>query len=113
MSKIRSGFSRRRFVTTTMLATGALGVSGLFRTGIVQGEDLPPVDESEATAQALKYVHDATKADQAARGGDDRFCNNCQFYTGNQGSEWGPCSLFPAKSVAAKGWCTAWAPKSG
>ena len=29
------------------------------------------------------------------------------------GAEWRPCSLFPGKSVAADGWCSAWVKKAG
>lgn len=112
MRNARSGISRRGFVAATLAAAGSASVGGLLRTVDAQAADLPPVDESEATAKALKYVHNATKADQAARGGDDRFCSNCQFYTGNEGQEWGPCSLFPGKSVNANGWCNAWALKA-
>ena len=61
--------------------------------------------------------YDATTVDTAKfpkRAGDagaTQFCDNCQLYQG--GDEWGPCSIFPGKAVAAKGWCNAWVPKQG
>ncbi|KAB2900014.1 MAG: High potential iron-sulfur protein, partial [Dokdonella sp.] len=38
-------------------------------------------------------------------------CANCKFFTAGSG-EYGPCQLFPGKSVHAKGWCSAHADKA-
>lgn len=67
--------------------------------------DLPQVDPENATAKALEYVHASTNTEQN--------CANCQLYTGEAGAEWGPCAIFPGKSVAAKGWCKSWIKKAG
>ena len=113
MSIDRKGLSRRSFVKKSVVSVGALTAAGLLGPGAAQAEDLPHVDENDSTAKALKYAHDAGQVDAATRGGDDRICGNCQFYTGEAGSEWGPCTLFPGKAVNANGWCSAWAKKAG
>jgi hypothetical protein len=51
----------------------------------------------------------ATK-DPKHKAGDT--CANCQFYSGGA-TGYGPCQLFPGKSVAAKGWCVSHAAKAG
>ena len=74
---------------------------------------MPQLAESDPQAQALNYVVDASTVDagkypQYSAGKD---CSNCALYTGAEGSEFGPCSIFPGKLVAAKGWCSVYAPK--
>jgi hypothetical protein len=74
---------------------------------------MPKLDESDPQANALGYVAlatavDATKYPQYSAGKD---CSNCALYTASADSEWGPCSIFPGKLVAAKGWCSVYAPK--
>lgn len=78
-------------------------------------DNLPPVDPSEPTAQALAYHHDAAEVDAAQfpQFQPDRLCSNCALYTGTAGQEWGPCGLFPGRSVNANGWCNAWAARRG
>jgi hypothetical protein len=82
-----------------------------------------PVDPAGSTAQALGYVHEATKTDlvkfpkRKGPEGEKQFCNNCMFF--QQGGlkaegmdgEWGKCVLFQDGLVAAKGWCNSWSPK--
>lgn len=113
MNDSRNGLTRRGFVKASAVTVGALSAGGLLSAGTAQAEDMPKVDESDPTAQGLKYVHDATQVDAGTRGGDDRICETCQLYTGEDGSEWGACTLFPKKLVAANGWCTAWAKRTG
>lgn len=77
------------------------------------GEGMPQLAESDPQAQALSYVEDASTVDagkfpQYSAGKD---CSNCALYTGAEGSEYGPCSIFPGKLVNAKGWCSVYAPK--
>jgi hypothetical protein len=38
-------------------------------------------------------------------------CANCNFYQG-AATGYGPCQLFPGKSVNAKGWCSGYAKKA-
>ena len=99
---------RRRFVKNTLgLAAAIPVVTFATRAGAA---DLPQLDLADPTAVALKYVHDAAEADQ--RASEDHLCENCIQYTGEEGAEWGPCTIFPGKGVAAKGWCSAYVPKS-
>jgi hypothetical protein len=72
------------------------------------------VDPAEPQAVALGYVSDATKANKAkypqyAAGQD---CATCMQYQGKAGDATGGCTLFGGRSVAAKGWCSAWVKKT-
>lgn len=61
------------------------------------------LDPEGAQAKALAYVHDTPNPEQT--------CANCNLYSGEPGSEWGPCTIFPGSSVSANGWCKAWVVK--
>ena len=39
-------------------------------------------------------------------------CANCKLVQGADADAWRPCSIFPGKSVNAKGWCAAYAAKA-
>lgn len=101
-------------------AEGALRADNAF------AQDVPaqPLDENDAQAKALGYVHDASKVDTAKfpkrgqPGGETQFCNNCALFmagpvklSGHEG-EWGKCAIFPQGAVNAKGWCNSWSPKA-
>ncbi len=102
--------SRRAFVKG---AGAAATVAGTGFAAAVRAETaLPRVDEQAPMAKALNYVEDATTVDAAKRF-SDRFCDNCVLYAGTPEDAWAPCSIFPGKVVAGKGWCSAWAPKTG
>lgn len=94
--------SRRHFLKIAAGTTAAaVLVGGLPR--FTRAADLPHLAESDPTAKALAYVEDATKsANPKHKAGDT--CANCQFYSGGA-TGYGPCQLFPGKSVNAKGWC--------
>lgn len=101
--------TRRRFVKSagaaaTVVTTG-FGVTSL------ADQPLQKVEEDDPMAKALHYLHDAGSVDAAKRA-SDRYCNNCVLYQGGVADEWAPCSIFPGKVVAGRGWCSAWAPKS-
>lgn len=107
MSKI----ARRQFIQlSAAAAAGAMVVPG--KEALAQ--DMPKVEESEAMAQAMKYVHDASTVDPASRANPaaEQDCANCALVQGADGEEWRPCQIFPGKLVAAGGWCTVWAPKA-
>lgn len=110
MSNEKEIESRRRFLKVAAGTTAAAVVmGGLPRFAIAA--DLPHVTDADPTAKALAYVEDASKSTNPKRKpGDD--CANCQFYSGGA-SGYGPCALFPGKSVAAKGWCVSHSPKAG
>ena len=75
------------------------------------------VSETDPQAAALGYKADASKVDTAKwakRAGPDgakQFCSNCLLFNGGKETTeaQGPCTLFPGKAVAAKGWCNSWA----
>jgi hypothetical protein len=75
---------------------------------------LPMLDEKDATASALSYVADASRVDKAKSPNfvAGSLCSNCVQYKADATSEAGPCTIFPGKNVAAKGWCTAYAKKA-
>lgn len=76
--------------------------------------ELARLEESDPTAQALGYVHDAADVDgsQQPRYEEGQVCANCNLYTADSSSEedWGGCSIFPGKLVNANGWCSAYVP---
>jgi hypothetical protein len=83
--------SRRRFLKLAAgTAAVAVLVGGLPRSA--RADDLPHLSESDPKHQV----------------GDT--CANCQFYSGGA-TGFGPCQLFPGKSVSAKGWCVSHAQK--
>lgn len=82
--------------------------------GILAGNaiaaDLPPVAADDPQGAALKYVADATKGERVDKAGTpaaEQFCHNCQLAQSTEGDLL-PCQLFPGKSVATNGWCSAW-----
>jgi hypothetical protein len=126
MTQNKLSTDRRTFVKRGL---AALSVIPLLHTITnperVSAQALPtkPVDPTSAQAQALGYVHDATKADtqkfpkRAGAGGDKQFCNNCVLFQqggikleGHDG-DWGKCAIFIDGLVASNAWCNSWAPK--
>ena len=109
MSNANSDNSRRRFIKLGVLGLATVPLSNLALRGAWAADK---VSESDPMAKSLGYVEDAAKADQAKRGGTDRFCHNCQLYSGKAGEASGSCSLFQGKLVTANGWCSAWVKKA-
>lgn len=115
MSEEKVSTGRRRFIAIAVagIAAAPLATVALPRRARAQ-DGLPHLDEADPTAVALGYKHDVADVDKERfaqyREGDD--CANCTFYTDVPGSTWGPCTLFPGKSVAAAGWCAGHAPKA-
>jgi hypothetical protein len=100
--------TRRSFLKTSGVAA-ALSGAGL-GSALADSETLPKVSEDDPMAKALNYVENAKTVDAAKRQ-SDRFCNNCSLYAGDAEDKWAGCGIFPGKSVAGAGWCSAWAPK--
>jgi hypothetical protein len=80
--------------------------------------ELKLVPDTDGTAKALKYVHDASKAtrpDKAGVKGAEQKCSNCQFYSkaGDVGGkEAGKCLMIQGGLVLAEGWCVSWTKKA-
>ena len=106
---MRNGFpsqSRRRFVRAGGCAALALPAGLLLSPGAAAQDKLDP---RNPTAVALSYTHDAT---QSNRPSSDQTCANCLHYTGEAGTEWGPCAIFLNALVTRDGWCAGWVPKA-
>lgn len=105
--------SRRRFFALAGSAIGAAAIASVLPRG-ANAADLPHLSESDPTAQALHYKDDATKVDKAAAPTwkPNEFCHNCNFFQGGANDAWGPCQLFPGKSVHRDGWCAGYAKKA-
>ncbi len=108
--------TRRSFLKRTIYGLSFIPVGGSFIHLKLRADeaDAPKLEETDPTAQALGYVHDASHADidkfpkRAGPEGAKQFCNNCSLYTGKPGKEWGGCSIFGKKLVNENGWCNAW-----
>lgn len=102
--------TRRAFIKITAGAHVALAipVATLLANRWAHAADLPQLDPANPVAASLSYTHDATDSGRAS---DDQMCGTCLQYTGEDGSEWAPCNIFPDSSVAAAGWCAAFVPK--
>lgn len=80
--------------------------------------ELAYVTADNGTAKALGYNENAAsmpagaRPDKGATKGTAQLCNNCQFYTGEEGAEGGKCSLFPGKLVKDGAWCRSWSLKA-
>jgi len=98
--------ARRRLLQRLALGACVLPLSGGLRTALAASPPLLSVAAPEA--KAVKYVEDAKDAHGATPGSS---CANCALYQGAEGSNRGPCQLFPGKDVKAAGWCSSWAPQ--
>lgn len=97
-----SASTRRRFLKLAGGAATALVFLGSLPRRVWAA--LPHLSaESNATAKALHYVEDETKAPAPHKPGQD--CTKCVHYQGKPGEAYGPCAIFPGFDVSAKGWC--------
>jgi hypothetical protein len=107
---------RRGFLKVGTLTVASLAIATRAATSFAQDKKgAPPMlDEKDPTAQSLGYKADATKVDktkfkQYAAG---QTCANCQLYQGKPTDASAACPIFTGKSVAGKGWCSAYAKKA-
>ncbi len=104
--------TRRQFL---VLSAAAVAVGATMpRLASAQATTIPQLTETDATAAALGYKHDTTKVDAAKYPNHkpSQICANCKLVQGAEADAWRPCSIFPGKSVNAKGWCAAYAAKA-
>ena len=101
--------SRRTFLITSIGVASTLALAAP-----AFAADAPKVAESDPTAQALGYKHDASKVDKAkyAKYAAGQDCGNCSFYQGKPTDAFAPCPMFANKQVASKGWCSAYNKKA-
>jgi hypothetical protein len=101
---------RRHFLKLASGAVVAIPLAG----HVAKAQD-NKLEESDPTAQALGYKHDASTVDTsvyAKRAGDEgakQFCSNCALFQGGD-AEWGACPIFANKQVNRNGWCNSWVP---
>jgi hypothetical protein len=105
-----STLNRREFIAVA--GTGSLLALTLASTATAA--DLPPLELTNPTAKALGYIEDSNKVDNKKYPNHkpDQLCNNCKFMVGDAKAARVGCTLFPGKSVTAKGWCVSWAKKA-
>ncbi len=103
----------RRWLLKGALASLAAAPAVTLIAGRARAEE--PLSEGDPTAKSLGYVVDARKVDSAGNPTykPGQTCANCIQYTGAAGAADGPCTIFPGKSVKAKGWCKVWVLKPG
>lgn len=107
---------RRRVVKTAVYSVAAIPLATLAGALTARAqESMPKLELDDPAAKALAYTHDASTVDPAEQPAmkEGANCANCQLYTGEPDAEWGPCSIFPGKLVAADGWCKTWIAKAG
>jgi len=101
---------RRTFIQIALVGAASAAVF----VPAAYAADLPPLELDNPTAKALGYIEDSSKVDQKKYPNHkpDQLCNNCKFLQGDATAARFPCTLFPGKSVAAKGWCVSWVIKA-
>lgn len=101
--------NRRRFLKLVGGATAAMALLGSLPRRAWAA--LPHLSvATNATAKALNYVEDASKAVAPHKPGQD--CLACVHYQGKPGETYGPCAIFPGFDVHANGWCAGFQAKS-
>ena len=112
MKQNRINTGRRSFLRAGSLAVVSATIAG--SVGNAAAAPAARVDEKDAQAQSLGYLHDATKVAKAKfkayQAGQT--CANCTLYQGKPADAWAGCPIFPGKQVAAKGWCSAYVKKA-
>jgi hypothetical protein len=100
--------TRRNFVFATI---PAVALAATARAAVAQAAKL---EESDRTAVALGYKHDASKVDKAKYPAyvAGRNCANCQLFAAKGNEAWAPCAAVGNKLVNANGWCVAWVKKA-
>jgi hypothetical protein len=105
--------TRRRALTSLLQAVAVVPAATLFAR-VAWAQDLPLLALDDPMAKALGYAEDTSTVDAAKypKHSNDQNCANCQFFQSDASAEAGPCTLFPGKSVKAKGWCVSWVKKA-
>ena len=106
--------SRRAFFKKGLGVVATVSVAQLIADRVAYALDLPHLDEASGLATGLGYKSDATKVDKAKfpRYQAGMSCSGCARYQGTPDAQWGGCGIFVGQAVNAKGWCTAFVPKT-
>ncbi|MGH8191967.1 MAG: high-potential iron-sulfur protein [Rhodanobacteraceae bacterium] len=109
MTEEKSPSNRRRFLKLAGGAAAAAVFMGALPRRVWAA--LPHLTQANnATAKALHYVDDNTKAGPPHKPGED--CKGCVHFQGKAGETWGPCAIFPGYDVNKDGWCDGFQAKS-
>lgn len=73
---------------------------------------LPKLTLANPVAKGLAYTENAAGVKHAMYKPGSTCANCSQFKALAGGGAYGLCTLFPQNTVAAKGWCSAWAKKA-
>lgn len=112
--KKTSELNRREFVKTTVkVTTGVLASIPIMVTNSSSAQDLPVLAQDDPLAVTLAYTADTTtvSSESYPNHTNEQVCSTCVLSLSEAGAEFGPCSIFPGKFVAATGWCSLWAIK--
>ena len=99
--------SRRQILKTALVAAVVAPILGQ----VAEAAAPAALDPADPTAKALGYVVDSAKVDAKANPTHkpEQKCANCAQFKGAAGQATGACTIFAGKTVAAKGWCRAYA----
>ena len=105
--------SRRRFLAqaTVTVTAVTLALDAAAQQAAPAAAKLPKLPLDNAQAKALGYTDNAASVKHPSFKAGSH-CATCNFYKGAKGDAYGPCQIFLQHSVAAKGWCSAWAKKA-
>jgi hypothetical protein len=92
-------------VLLNQVIAAAVLIPGFVLTRQAVSAAATPLDAADPMAKALAYVETSAKPDQK--------CVNCPQFQGKAGDSRAGCNIFPGKTVAAAGWCSAWTKKAG
>jgi hypothetical protein len=104
---------KRRIVLRSISTIAVVSATGIPLSAFAQVKKINPKDPQ---AVSLGYVDDTKTVDSKKYPKHDpaQTCAKCQFYqTAQEQKNVAPCTIFAGKGVAANGWCSAWAKKTG
>lgn len=101
--------TRREFLQ--MLPAGG---ATLLLTQTASAQQYPHLGEAETRALEVGYVEDAARVDRQKypKYRPGQLCTTCELYQAKPTQPWAPCTLFPRRVVAGKGWCDAFRTRS-
>lgn len=105
----------RRTVLRRLIVGAAAILSARVLPGVA-AVALPHLATDDPAAKSLAYTEDASKLDAAKETSSKRgsTCSGClQYQAAQESGGYAPCTIFPGKSVAGKGWCRAFVAKHG
>jgi hypothetical protein len=112
MSDPANSQARRRFLKIAVVGAAIAPVAVSLMPRIARADADPHLDPNDATASALGYTEDASRAKGNPAYKEGSSCSTCNFFKGHTEMAYAPCELFPGKAVSSKGWCASWTAKA-